>query len=71
MPESFKVGLYHSWAIDFNDFPDELEITAISENNIIMSIASKKFSVFGIQFHPESYITQYGFKMLKNFVDLI
>ncbi len=70
LPKSFKIGLYHSWALDFDDFPDELEITAVSENNIIMSIASKKFSVFGIQFHPESYITDYGFKILKNFVDL-
>lgn len=71
LPNSFKVGLYHSWAIDFDDFPDELEITAVSENNIIMSIAAKKFPVYGIQFHPESYITEYGFKILKNFVDLI
>lgn len=71
LPKSFKVGLYHSWAIDFDDFPDELEITGITENNTIMSIASKKFSVYGIQFHPESYITEYGFKILKNFVDIV
>ena len=68
LPDSFKVGLYHSWAVDFNDFPDELQITAVSENNIIMSIVSRKFPVFGIQFHPESYITEYGFNILKNFV---
>ena len=71
LPKSFKVGLYHSWAIDTEGFPDEIEITAVSENNIIMSIASKKFSVFGIQFHPESYLTEHGFRILKNFVDLI
>ena len=70
LPKSFKVGLYHSWAIDFDDFPSELEITSLSDNNIIMSIASKKFTVFGVQFHPESYITEYGFEILKNFVDL-
>ncbi len=70
LPESFKVGLYHSWAIDFDDFPSELEITAVSENNIIMSIASKKHPVYGIQFHPESYISEYGFEILKNFVEL-
>ena len=51
-------------------FPDELEITALSENNTIMSIASKKFPIFGIQFHPESYLTEYGFEILKNFADL-
>ena len=70
IPNSFKVGLYHSWAIDFDDFPDALDITAVSEKNLIMSIASKKYSVFGVQFHPEAYITEYGFKILKNFVDL-
>ncbi len=70
IPNSFMVGLYHSWAIDFDDFPDDLDITAVSENNLIMSIASKKHSIFGVQFHPEAYITEYGFKILKNFVDL-
>jgi len=70
LPKSFKVGLYHSWTIDLDDFPDELEITAVSDNNIIMSIASKNYSVFGIQFHPESYLTEYGFIILKNFIDL-
>ena len=70
LPVSFNAGLYHSWAIDFDDFPNELEITALSENNTIMSIASKKFSIFGIQFHPESYITEYGLEILKNFADL-
>jgi para-aminobenzoate synthetase component 2 len=71
LPNSFTVGLYHSWALDFDSFPDEIEISAVSENNIIMAIASEKFPVFGIQFHPESYITKYGFRILKNFVDLI
>ncbi len=70
LPISFQVGLYHSWAIDREDFPGELDITAISENNVIMAIASKEYPVFGIQFHPESYITEYGFEILKNFVDL-
>ncbi|MFQ5584528.1 MAG: anthranilate synthase component II, partial [Calditrichia bacterium] len=67
LPASFPVGLYHSWAIDLQDFPAEMEITALSENDIIMSIASKKYSVWGIQFHPESYLTEYGFEILNNF----
>jgi anthranilate synthase/aminodeoxychorismate synthase-like glutamine amidotransferase len=70
LPTSFKVGLYHSWAIDYNDFPDELEINAVLENRIIMSITKKSYSVYGVQFHPESFITEYGFQILKNFVDL-
>ena len=70
VPKNFKAGLYHSWALDRNAFPKELEITAVSENKVIMAVASKKHSVFGIQFHPESYITEYGFTILKNFVEL-
>lgn len=69
LPASFRVGLYHSWAIDLADFPGEMEITALSENQIIMSIASKNYPVWGIQFHPESYLTEYGFEILNNFVD--
>ncbi|WP_291490153.1 aminodeoxychorismate/anthranilate synthase component II [Desulfurella sp.] len=70
IPKTLKVGLYHSWAIDHKNFPKELEITAVSENGVIMSISSKKFNIFGVQFHPESYITQYGFNILKNFIDI-
>jgi len=70
LPESFKVGLYHSWALDSEVFPNELEISAVSEKNIVMSLAAKKYAVYGIQFHPESFITQYGYEVLKNFVEL-
>ncbi|AHF97011.1 MAG: anthranilate synthase component II [Minisyncoccia bacterium] len=70
IPKTLKVGLYHSWAIDYKNFPKELEITAVSEYGIIMSISSKRFNIFGIQFHPESYITQYGFNIIKNFINL-
>jgi len=70
LPNSFNVGLYHSWALDFEGFPDELEITSVSENNIIMSVATKEYDVYGIQFHPESYITQHGLQILKNFVEI-
>jgi anthranilate synthase/aminodeoxychorismate synthase-like glutamine amidotransferase len=70
LPKSFSVGLYHSWALDSEGFPNELEITAVSEKNVIMSLAAKKYAIYGIQYHPESFITQYGYEVLKNFVDL-
>jgi anthranilate synthase/aminodeoxychorismate synthase-like glutamine amidotransferase len=70
LPSSFDVGLYHSWALDVNGFPDDLEVTSLSENNVIMSIESKNHEVYGIQFHPESYITHHGYQILKNFVGL-
>ncbi len=61
------IGLYHSWAVSENNFPQDMTITSISEDKIIMSIEHKKYPVFGIQFHPESYITENGLQMVKNF----
>ncbi len=64
LPEKINVGLYHSWAV-YKDIPDELKITAISKDKIIMGISHKKYDVKGLQFHPESYMTEYG----KNFIE--
>ncbi len=70
LPRQFHVGLYHSWALAANPFPDDLEISAQSEAGIIMAIRSKNKPVFGLQFHPESHITEHGLTILKNFVTL-
>ncbi len=70
VPKTFKAGLYHSWAIDRDTVSEELEITAVSESKVIMAVASKKYAVFGIQFHPESYLTENGFTILKNFAEM-
>ena len=64
------VGLYHSWAVSEKNFPDELVITSVSEDNIIMSIEHKKFKIYGVQFHPESYITDNGLQIVKNFCEI-
>ncbi|TFG94303.1 MAG: aminodeoxychorismate/anthranilate synthase component II [Calditrichales bacterium] len=68
LPDSFTVGLYHSWIVDRAGFPAELEITAELENGRIMSFAGKNDLLYGVQFHPESYMTEYGFTLLENFV---
>ncbi len=68
IPPKFNAGLYHSWIIKKLTFPDELEITAISEDEKIMSFRHKKFALFGVQFHPESIITEYGSEMMQNFL---
>ena len=70
IPNAFRAGLYHSWAVNQATLPKELEILAISENDIIMAIKHKHFPVYGVQFHPESHITDHGFTLIKNFIEL-
>jgi len=71
IPQDIIVGRYHSWVVDNVDFPkDELEISAILGDRLIMGIEHKFLPVYGIQFHPESYITQYGFQILKNWLEI-
>lgn len=68
MPPVFDVGLYHSWAVDTESLPTSLDITCISEDQIIMGIKHKTFSIEGIQFHPESFLTKLGEELLKNWL---
>lgn len=63
-----QVGRYHSWIVDEEDFPDELEITAKDENGIIMSLKHKIFPITGVQFHPESILTPQGKHILQNWL---
>lgn len=65
-----EVARYHSLAASAEGFPDELKITARTPDGEIMAVEHKKFPVFGLQFHPESILTQNGRKMLENFLDL-
>ena len=68
LPESIEVGRYHSWVIDNNNFPDELEITATDENNFIMALQHKTYDVQGVQFHPESVLTPDGETIIRNWL---
>ncbi len=68
IPKKINVGRYHSWAVNKNDLPRELEITAVDENGSIMALRHKEFDVKAIQFHPESVLTEYGLKMIENWV---
>ena len=69
IPETFYSGRYHSWIVNSKNFPNELEITSIDNKNQIMSLRHKKFDIRGVQFHPESIMTKYGGKILKNWVN--
>ncbi len=67
LPSPLKVGLYHSLAIDKNHLPKELSITATTEDGEIMAIQHQIHPTIGVQFHPESILTDYGYQLLNNF----
>lgn len=68
MPEFFDVMRYHSLYVDEKTLPSCLQITAKSEDGIIMGLEHITKPIYGIQFHPESYFTQYGKQILQNFL---
>ena len=68
LPKQFTVNRYHSLVIDQNTLPDCLEITATSEDGEIQGVRHKTLAVEGVQFHPESILTEHGHAMLKNFL---
>ncbi len=68
LPNSFNIGRYHSWVVANDGFPEVLNITSIEENGQIMSLKHKDFDVYGVQFHPESILTEHGKEMINNFL---
>jgi anthranilate synthase component 2 len=69
LPQSFKVGRYHSWVVDEKAIPDSLTVTAIDEaDNSVMALRHNQFDVRGVQFHPESVLTEYGKELMKNWL---
>ena len=68
LPENLEVGRYHSWAVNPEDFPEELEITSVDENGMIMSLQHKTYDVQAVQYHPESILTPHGKKIIQNFL---
>ncbi|MPQ46603.1 aminodeoxychorismate/anthranilate synthase component II [Marinifilum sp. N1E240] len=68
VPNSFKSGRYHSWAVSRNNFPKCLKITATDESNCIMAIRHKELNLCGVQFHPESIMTENGKKIIQNWI---
>ena len=68
LPGQIQVGRYHSWIVSEENFPPELEITAVDENGYIMALQHKTYDVQGVQFHPESVLTPDGATILKNWL---
>jgi len=71
LPAELEVGRYHSWVIANDDqFPAELEITAVDANGYIMALQHKTYDVQGVQFHPESVLTPQGEMILRNWLSV-
>ena len=68
LPKQFVVNRYHSLAIEKSDCPDVLAVTAWTDDGEIMGVRHKTLAVQGVQFHPESILTEHGHAMLKNFL---
>ncbi|EYC50148.1 anthranilate synthase component II [Hylemonella gracilis str. Niagara R] len=69
LPEKFTVNRYHSLAVERASCPPELEVTAWTDDGEIMGLRHKSLDVEGVQFHPESILTEHGHAMLKNFLE--
>ena len=69
MPQPFDATRYHSLVIERDTIPDELEISATTPDGEIMGVRHKTLDVEGVQFHPESILTQDGKRLLRNFVE--
>jgi anthranilate synthase component II len=68
LPQSFQIGRYHSWVIDPSNLSADLEIKAKSKDGQIMAVKHKDYQVRGIQFHPESILTEFGYEMIQNWM---
>lgn len=68
IPKNFESGRYHSWAVDRDSLPKELEIIATDDNNVLMAIAHRDLDIRAVQFHPESVMTPCGLKIIENFI---
>jgi anthranilate synthase/aminodeoxychorismate synthase-like glutamine amidotransferase len=70
LPYRFKATRYHSLIVDKESLPDSLEVSATTPDGLIMGLRHRRFPVEGVQFHPESVMTEHGKKLLQNFLKL-
>ena len=71
LPDPFEAIRYHSLAIQRDGFPDdELEVTAESDSGVIMAVRHRRYPIEGVQFHPESILTEVGHDVLRNFLEM-
>ncbi len=70
LPTQFEVGRYHSWTVVPETVPDTMTITAVDDKGRVMGLSHKKYDVRGLQFHPESVLTEHGKEMLQNWLNV-
>ena len=70
VPKTFNAGRYHSWVIDPKTMPEELAMTATGEYGGVMALQHKEYPIFGVQFHPESIMTEHGRLMIRNLLNV-
>lgn len=70
VPSPFEATRYHSLIVEEDSLPDELTVTAFTEQGVIMGLRHQSYPVYGVQFHPESILTTYGPRILKNFLEM-
>lgn len=67
LPEKFRVTRYHSLIVDKESVPSEWQVDAVAEDGAVMGISHKTLPLYGVQFHPEAVLTEYGHEILENF----
>lgn len=70
MESRFTIGRYHSWVVSRENFPETLEVTALSDDGNIMALRHRNYAIWGIQFHPESVLTPDGRQIIANWLEM-
>ncbi len=71
IPKIFEAGRYHSWIASNDNFPKELEVTAVDKAGSIMALRHREFHISAVQFHPESILTPLGKQIIQNFIESV
>lgn len=71
LPNRVLVGRYHSWVVERDSLPSHLKVTAIDERGEVMALRHQHLPLWGVQFHPESILTEHGEQIAKNFLTII
>lgn len=70
LPQGFNATRYHSLIVDNESISEQIEFVAYTKDNVIMALKHKKYCVWGVQFHPEAILSEYGKKIFQNFLEI-